>query len=127
MLLGDLLIWLFEDIAGIKSNDAAPAFREIMMRPSFDAGLNEADASYESPYGKIASHWKIQRDTIVWDITIPANASAAIHIPAKSAAAVNESGKTISGVAGLAITKWENGVAVIKAGSGQYRFLAAVK
>ncbi len=127
MLLGDLLIWLFEDIAGIKSNDAAPAFREIMMRPSFDAGLKEADAGYESPYGKIASHWKIQGDTIVWDITIPANASAAIHIPAKSAAAVSESGKTISGAAGLVITKWENGVAVIKAGSGQYRFLAAVK
>ena len=127
MLLGDLLIWLFEDIAGIKSDDAAAAFKQIVMRPSFDAGLKEAAASYESPYGKIASHWKIQGDTIAWDITIPANASALVHIPARSAAAVSESGNTISGAAGLVLTKWENGIAVIKAGSGQYHFRAAIK
>ena len=57
MLLGDLLIWVYEDLAGISSHNKAIAFKEIVMKPSFPEGLNEVNASYQSLYGVISSHW----------------------------------------------------------------------
>src|SRR5690606_31405162 len=51
MLLGDLLIWMFENLGGIKA--ATPGFRDIEMRPAFTGTLSQADASYASVSGKI--------------------------------------------------------------------------
>lgn len=33
MLLGDLLIWYYEDLAGIKPDPSIPAFKRIIMKP----------------------------------------------------------------------------------------------
>lgn len=41
MLLGDLLVWYYEDLAGIKSDEVKTAFKKIIMRPCFPEGLNE--------------------------------------------------------------------------------------
>lgn len=40
MLLGDLLIWYFEDLAGIRSHPDHPAFKKILMQPVFPEGLD---------------------------------------------------------------------------------------
>src|SRR5690606_20917746 len=56
MLLGDLLIWYFEDLAGIKALE--PAFKYIRMRPGLIDGLDEVKASHRCPYGEILSHWR---------------------------------------------------------------------
>jgi len=122
MLLGDLLIWMFENLGGIKSSDSLPAFKQIIMKPSFAAGLNEANAAYESAYGKIASHWKKQDNQLIWDIDIPANASAAIYLPAKSADNVTESGQPAMKVAGITYQTYEKGNAIFIIGSGHYMF-----
>lgn len=79
MLLGDLLTWLYEDMAGIAP--AAPGFRTIRMRPAFPEGLSEVEASYRSPYGLIVSHWKKEGGRLIWDITVPGNASAEVYLP----------------------------------------------
>jgi len=127
MLLGDLLIWMFENLAGIKSNDDQPAFKQVIMRPSFAAGLNSADANYESPYGKISSHWKKQDGTLTWNIEIPANTSALLYIPAKTDKDVLESGIMALKIPEIQFMRMENGSAVIKVGSGQYKFESALK
>lgn len=57
MLLGDLLTWYYENLAGIKSDPAAPGFKHVVMAPYFPDGLDWADAATESPYGPIASRW----------------------------------------------------------------------
>ena len=127
MLLGDLLIWMFENLGGIKSNDSLPAFKQVIMKPSFVEGLKEANACYQSAYGKIASHWKKQDNTLIWDIEIPANASAIISMPARSVDDVTEAGAHAFKKDGVQLIKWENGIAVFKAGSGQYQFVSAIK
>ena len=127
MLLGDLLIWLFEDLGGIKAKSSPDAFRQIIMRPSFVQDLQEVTASYESPYGKISSHWKKQDKKLVWNIEIPANASAIIYIPAKSISDVSESGTDVLKSAGVKFISMEDGVAVLEAGSGKYEFSSTIK
>ncbi len=79
MLLGDLLTWCFEDLAGIAP--AKPGFKEIRMQPIFPAGLDSVNASYSSPYGLIKSHWKKAGGHILWDISVPPNTRAIIHLP----------------------------------------------
>lgn len=81
MLLGDLMIWYFEHLAGIKSSETNPGFKEIIMKPDFSVSLEYVKASYQSNYGRISSNWKKKRNKLYWDITIPANSTAKIYVP----------------------------------------------
>lgn len=81
MLLGDLIIWYYEDLAGIKSATESIAYKKLIMAPVFPEGLNSVSAAYESVYGEITSAWKKENGTFSWDITIPGNTSAVVRIP----------------------------------------------
>ncbi len=61
MLVGDLGIWLYENLAGIKSDPEQPGFKHIIMRPEPVGDLRFAKASHRSPYGLIASDWQKER------------------------------------------------------------------
>ena len=74
MLLGDLLAWCFEDLAGI--TPAEPGFRKIRLKPVFPGKLDSVKASYACPYGMIISEWRRAGDSINWDFTIPPNTTA---------------------------------------------------
>jgi alpha-L-rhamnosidase len=126
MLLGDLLIWLFEDLGGIKCNETSTAFKQIIMKPFFDAGPNEVNAVHESPYGKIISHWKKENGKLYWHVEIPGNTSAAVYLPAGSASGIKESGKALSR-SDLRSIKMEKGMVVITIGSGVYEFTTEIK
>lgn len=81
MLLGDLLIWFYEDLAGIKNDPSSVAFKQIWMEPVFPEKLTWVNASYMSPYGKIGSSWKRDGNKLTWDIEIPANTTATVKLP----------------------------------------------
>lgn len=79
MLLGDLLTWCFEDLAGIAP--ASPGFKTIRMHPVFPAGLDSLRASYQTPYGLVKSSWRRKKENIFWDIQVPPNTEALVHLP----------------------------------------------
>lgn len=80
MLLGDLLSWLYEDIAGIGAADVG--FKQIMMKPDFSVDeIDDIDASYQSVYGKIVSRWKKEHGKLYWHVEIPANTKAILFLP----------------------------------------------
>ena len=83
MLLGDLISWLYEDVAGIASDKNKPGFKHIIMKPDFSVDeMDDIRASYKSIYGCIVSHWKkINGNTLIWHIEIPANTTATIYLP----------------------------------------------
>lgn len=82
MLLGGLIPWVFEDLAGIKTDPSAPAFRHLIMKPDFNIpDLEWVDASYETPYGKVVSQWRKTLMHLDWTIEIPANTTAEVHLP----------------------------------------------
>ena len=60
MLLGDLLPWLFEDLAGIQPDEAG--FRQIHLRPVFPAMLDFVTASCRTMSGEIRSNWQRQEE-----------------------------------------------------------------
>jgi alpha-L-rhamnosidase len=81
MLLGDLIIWYYEDLAGIKNDPGSVAYKRLLMEPKFPEGLSHVKASYQSVYGEIKSEWKKEGNAFSWDITIPPNTSAIVKLP----------------------------------------------
>ena len=81
MLLGDLLLWEYEYLAGIRP--LSPGYGVIELRPYPLDGLNHVDCSYNSVSGRIESHWKRNGDTFEWDIVIPPNTTAEVWLPTK--------------------------------------------
>jgi len=127
MLLGDLLTWYYENLAGIRSDKTDVAFKKIIMKPNLPTGLDFVNASYNSMHGLIKSEWKKNAGQLEWNIIIPANSSATIYIPAVSLAAVTESGQDLSKIEGIRSVKWENGSAIVQLGSGQFKFISRIK
>lgn len=121
MMLGDLLIWYYENLAGIKA--AAPGFKEIVMKPEMIKGLDAVKAEYNSVHGLIKSSWTKSAKDFKWKVTIPANTMARISIPAKSAAQIKENGQKATDVKGIRFIQMEEDRAVFELGSGDYSFV----
>lgn len=114
MLVGDLVTWLYEDLAGIAPDDAQPGFKHIIMQPRLVDGLAFVKATHQSPYGLISSEWHRRARHFDWQIVIPANATATVFVPARSADAVSGPGARTAHFA--------NGLAAFELGSGHYHF-----
>ncbi len=126
MLVGDLITWFYENLAGIRPDPEHPAFKHIIMRPTPVGDLTSVRASHDSPYGRIVSEWKISAGQFIWNITVPANTTATIYVPASASEAVTESGKAARGAIGVKYLRTEPGVEVYEIGSGSYRFVSGV-
>ncbi|TGE24230.1 alpha-rhamnosidase [Hymenobacter aquaticus] len=123
MLLGDLLIWQYENLAGIKSAPDAPGFQRLEMKPTPTAGLTSVQASYQSVRGLIKSSWKQEPKRFSWNLTVPGNTKAVVYIPAKDAEKVQEGGKKASAAPGVKFLRMEGDRAVFEVGSGNYAFV----
>lgn len=122
MLLGDLIPWMYEDMAGIKTHKNYPGFKRLWMKPNPTENLTYVSASHDSPYGEIKSNWNLKDGIFTWNITIPTNTRANILIPAKEAADITENGKPIGEVKGLKFVRKEEGRINLEIGSGEYQF-----
>ena len=122
MLLGDLIVWMYENLGGIKTGHENPGFKIIEMKPSFVDGLDYVNASYHSIHGLIKSDWKKNESRFSWNITITGNTKAIVYVPAKSEKDITESGKEASLSNGVKFIKMDGGCAVFEIGSGDYSF-----
>ena len=124
MLLGDLIVWFYENLSAIKSDVQSQGFKHIIMKPEPVKGLTSVEASYHSQHGKIISQWHIKNNEFYWDITIPANTTATVYIPAENEKVVYESGAIAGKAEGVTFVKTEGKRAVFKIESGHYSFIS---
>jgi alpha-L-rhamnosidase len=120
MLLGDLVVWLYEDLGGIKSGGAG--YKHIVMRPVAVDSLDFVHASYHSIHGLIKSDWTRKGNHFYWNISIPGNTSARVYIPAEAAEDIRESGKSLSSAPGVKLLGHGDGRVLCEIGSGDYSF-----
>ena len=121
-MLGQIQEWFYHDVAGIGCDPAGPGFKKIIIHPQPVGDLTWVKASYNSIRGKIVSDWKRDGDKFKLSVTIPANTTATIFVPARSADAVAESGMTAGQGKGVKFLRMENGHAVFAVESGEYTF-----
>ena len=63
--------------------------------------------------------------TFTLELTIPANTTATVYVPAKDPAKVTESGRPAAEAEGVRLIRVENGAVVLGVDSGQYSFVRA--
>jgi len=123
-MLGQIIEWFYKDLVGIDTDPAAPGFKRILIKPQPVGDLKWAQAGYDSIHGKISVRWENAADKFSLKVTIPANITATVFVPAKSAEQVTESGKPAGQANGVKFLRQEGDRAVFAVESGQYDFQA---
>jgi alpha-L-rhamnosidase len=121
-MLGQIIEWYYRYLVGIDLDPEAPGFKRIVIRPTPVGDIAWARGSYDSIRGKIACHWLRDGDGFALSVTIPANATATLHVPTKDAQGITESGRPASTAPGVEFQRVEGDSAVFRIGSGSYEF-----
>ena len=119
--------WLFRFIAGIDLDPEVPGYKRVVIRPHPGGGMEYAHAEYDSIQGRIASGWKLENDQLTMNVTIPANTSAIVFVPAEDMSQVTESGKPAMESEGVRFLRMEKDRAVFEVASGTYVFRNRLK
>lgn len=113
---GSVVAWVYRYVAGIDTAPDGPGFRHIVIHPRIDAAMPRAGGEYESAYGKIQTEWSSDSGkSFSLKVTIPANTSATIYLPAIANTQVTENGAPVE-------AREQNGSFVVETGSGSYAF-----
>lgn len=124
MQIGDLGLWMYENLAGIRPDPQKPAFQHFTIRPYTGKELTFVTASHESPYGLIRSHWQKENGKLRLDIVVPANTTATVHVPAADASQVMEGNGAAQSSTGVKFARMEAGAAIFEVEPGTYSFAA---
>jgi alpha-L-rhamnosidase len=122
MQIGDLGVWMYEYLAGIRPDPEKPGFQHIFIHPYPAGDLTFVKASHRSMYGVIASSWKRTGSVFNLDVTVPVNTTAAVWMPTRDAAAVTESGRKASTSQGVKFVREQDDGALFEVESGTYSF-----
>jgi alpha-L-rhamnosidase len=123
LMLGHLMEWFYAGLAGIRQSDSSIAFKNIVIRPEPVGDITSAKATYQSVHGLIASEWKKEAHEFKLKVTIPANTSATIYLPADSSSVIEEGKTSIHDREDVKLAGYEKGTALVKVGSGTYTFI----
>ncbi|MFA6240790.1 MAG: glycoside hydrolase family 78 protein [Candidatus Hydrogenedentales bacterium] len=115
--------WMYKTILGI--TPGSPGYKHIIICPVPGGGLTFAKGHYDSIRGRIAVDWKVDGGMYTLNVSIPANTTATVYVPAASPEAVQEGGKPVSEVAEVKRTDSARlGFEAFEVASGTYVFTA---
>ncbi|MBL7862827.1 MAG: family 78 glycoside hydrolase catalytic domain [Cyclobacteriaceae bacterium] len=115
--------WMYRVATGIDTEEAAPGYKSIVIKPHLDTRLTQAASEYKTGYGLVKSAWKTNEQTVDFDVEIPANTKATIYVPASAADTISESGKALSVVKEIMVKGKEGNYIRLEVGSGKYSFV----
>lgn len=119
---GSVVGWFYSDIAGLQPLSGSPGWKRFRIAPSPGGGLTSAAASVDTPYGRASSSWKIDASVMHLSVSIPANASAEVVLPATDPAAVMMDGSPLDQVKVLPVASSTSGKVSLSLPSGRYEF-----
>lgn len=125
--------WMFSRLAGIDTDGAG--YKRIIIRPMPPSLNRNAEqkpidwvwARYESVRGMIATEWRSKPGEFELGVTVPANTTATVFMPAKEGATVLEGGRRLSRCKGVKVLGKEGDRAVLAVESGSYQFTSRMK
>jgi hypothetical protein len=121
-MLGQIMEWFYNDLAGIGIDTAGPGFKKIIIRPQPVGDIQWVKGSYNSIRGEITSEWKRDNDRFILNVTIPANTTATIFVPARPQTKVIESGVPAQNSPGVKFVRFQGDRMIYTVGSGKYEF-----
>ncbi len=84
MQIGDLTIWMYEYLGGIRPDPANPGYKHFVIKPVAPAGLDSVAVTRKTMYGEIRSSWKREGNGLSIKVTVPPNTTATLYIPGEA-------------------------------------------
>ncbi|WP_308290241.1 family 78 glycoside hydrolase catalytic domain [Mumia sp. zg.B53] len=112
--------WMYRTMAGV--SELEPGYRKVLVAPEPGEGIDHVTFAVETRYGPVRSAWKKVSGGLDLEVSVPANTTAEIRIPAPGRWAVTEGGGAAESADGVRFVAYEDGHAVYEVGSGDYRF-----
>jgi alpha-L-rhamnosidase len=107
--------WMMSHCLGIQRDETTPGYKHFYLQPEPGEGLTYAKGGFESPYGVITSGWERQGKKTVCRMTVPANTTATVTLPAKTV-------KVKKGKEGIYAQSQEEDRQRYEVSSGEYEF-----
>ena len=113
--------WLYRYVAGMDIDPENPGYKHILLAPHPGGGLTNAGVEFNSVYGKVKSAWKFEVNDFVYEVTVPANTTATVTLPAAKADQLTVNAKAITASIKESLKQTDKGISV-NIGSGNYTF-----
>jgi alpha-L-rhamnosidase len=118
--------WFTKGLCGIQPDRNSPGYRHFTVRPAAPvAGVDRAEATVCSPYGKITAGRECTGDRFALSVTVPPGTSATVYIPEAYAGNITESGLALEDAGGITVKGTADGYFVIDVEAGRYLFASA--
>jgi alpha-L-rhamnosidase len=114
--------WVWRNVIGLNPDDAHPGWKHFVVAPRPGGGVTWAKGEYDSIHGRISSNWNLDGSRFVLGVTIPANTTATVIIPATKAHGITVNGQPSAKAEGARLVRFEGGRAVVELESGVYQF-----
>jgi len=115
--------WMFGNLAGIQIVE--PGYKKSRIAPLIGAGgVSHAKGSIWTSYGLLASEWTLNNGRLLFAVTVPANSTAEVVIPADRPEVVKEGKATATSAPGVQGFEFKDGRLTLVLGSGNYQFTA---
>ncbi|PWG06716.1 glycoside hydrolase family 78 protein [Polaribacter aquimarinus] len=114
--------WMYERIAGIKP--VKVGYKEIEIAPIPGGPLTSAAATYNSPYGKVSSSWKLVGKQFNLDIIVPPNTTAQVFVPGNTQESIKVNGVEFESNSDIKLLRKTNKAFVFQVNPGTYSFKA---
>ena len=96
-MFGSVSAWFQRWLAGIQAAEDAVAFDRVVIRPQVLDGLDWVKGSHRGARGLIRSEWRKSAEGIHFEVVIPPDTLATLHLPGADPAKVAESGSPLDG------------------------------
>jgi len=113
--------WLYRYVAGMDIDPENPGYKHILLAPHPGGGLTNAGVEFNSVYGKVKSAWKLDGSDFVYEVTVPANTTATVTLPAAKADQLTVNAQAMTASIKASLKQTDKGISV-NVGSGNYTF-----
>lgn len=119
IMFGEINAWYFKALGGIFPDEEKPGYKNVILKPNFVQGLNRFEASHNGPYGNIVSSWERKGRRIDYQVVVPENSTATLHLEGNK---IRENNRPVSENEFIQILVNEEDEHVMELQPGSYRF-----
>jgi len=121
-MFGGGIVWFYRKLAGMNADPEMPGYKNIIFKPQPANDITYASYSNLTPYGTAEVSWEKKSGKFTLEIDVPVSCTATVYVPAEKFSIIKESRKRIRRSNEITFEKMDQGYAVYKVKSGNYKF-----
>ena len=121
-MFGGGLVWMYRNLAGMKTDPNTPAYRHIVFKPQIIDDLEYVSYTNNTPYGRAGINWENKPSEFEMNITVPIGCKATVYVPLEKKSTVLENDELPDIKNGVVFLRKTDSYAVYSVKSGEYKF-----